>query len=90
MGHISYSGKPPEYQEFHHHSIMYRNAILGNLAGAMCISLIFLSPSASCTAEHMPWLAAEAQGSGKQAQKPFQRISQNILPGMFGAAGWAG
>lgn len=65
MGHISFSGKPPEYQKFHHHSFMYRNAILGNLAGALCISLIFLSPSASCTAEHMPWLAAEAQGSDK-------------------------
>lgn len=65
IGHVSHSGKPPEYQEFHHHSIMYRNAILGNLAGAMCISLIFLSPSASCAAEHMPWPAAEVQGSDK-------------------------
>lgn len=84
----SLSGQSPAHQELRHHSIMYRNVILGNLAGVTCISLIFLSPSASCAAEHMPRLAAEAPGSDKQAQEHFQRISLNSFPGIFVA--WEG
>lgn len=93
QGHIPLTGRvplsqSPAHQELRHHSVMYRNVILGHLAGVTCISLIFLSPSASCAAEHMPRLAAEAPGSDKQAQEHFQRISLNSFPGIFVA--WEG
>lgn len=56
---------------------MYRKAILGNLTGAMCISLIFLSPSASCTAEHVPRPAAEMglKNRHNNLSKEFLKIS---------------
>lgn len=45
----------------------------------MCICLIFLSPSASCTAEHVPWPAAGAQGIRQNRHnnlpKEFLKIS---------------
>lgn len=58
-------------------SFMYRKAILGDLTGAMCISLIFLPPSASCTAEHMPWRAAEMALKNRDSNlsKEFPKIS---------------
>lgn len=58
-------------------SFMYRNAILGNLTGATCISLIFLSPSASCAAEHAPWPAAEMdlRNRHNNLSKEFLKIS---------------
>lgn len=58
-------------------SFMYRNAILDNLTGATCISLIFLSPSASCAAEHKPWPAAEMdlRNRHNNLSKEFLKIS---------------
>lgn len=58
-------------------SFMYRKAILGNLTGATCVSLIFLSPSASCAAEHMPWPAAEMELENRHnnLSKEFLKIS---------------
>lgn len=58
-------------------SFMYRKAILGNLTGATCVSLIFLSPSASCAAEHVPWPAAEMdlKNSHNNLSKEFLKIS---------------
>lgn len=54
----------------------------------MCIGLIFLSPSASCTAEHMPRPAVEAQGilqnRHNNLPKEFLKIS---IPACLGH-GW--
>lgn len=58
-------------------SFMYRKAILGDLTGATCFSLIFLPPSASCTAEHMPWPAAgmALENRHNNLSKEFPKIS---------------
>lgn len=70
-------------------SFMYGNAILGDLTGATCISLIFLSPSASCTAELMPWPAAELELKNRHNKLPKEFLKISFLA-CLGHAGWPG